>query len=61
MQMCLEYNMLIYPWWSRVEVVLQPTGSEAPPITSIGRLETQADLIKNAHIWRPGEMMSTNK
>ena len=42
--MCLEYNKFIYPRWSRVEVVLRPTGSQAPPITSIGRLEAQADV-----------------
>ena len=43
--MCLEYNMFIYPKWCRVEVVLRPTGSQAPLITSIGRLETQAEVI----------------
>ena len=43
--MCFEYNKSIYPRWFRVAVVLRPTGSQAPPITSIGRLETQAEVI----------------
>ena len=54
-QLCLEYPELIYPRWSRVEVVLRPTGSQAPPITSIGRLETQAEVIYHARrpkAWR---------
>ena len=33
--MPLEYNKFIYPRWSRVEVVLRPTGLQAPAITSI--------------------------
>ena len=40
--MSLDYKKIIYHMLSRVEVVLRPTGSQAPPITTIGRLETQA-------------------
>ena len=43
--MCLEYNKFIYPRWSRVEVALRLTGWQALPITSSGRLETQAEVI----------------
>ena len=46
-QMCRVYNKFIYPRWSRVEVVLQPTGSQAPPITSIGRPKAQAKVIQH--------------
>ena len=42
---CILYDEYISPKWSRVEVVQRPTGSQAPPLTSIGRLETQADMI----------------
>ena len=40
--MSLDNKKFIYHMLSRVEVVLRPTGSQAPPITTIGRLETQA-------------------
>ena len=43
--MCLGNYKLIYPRWSREHVVLRPTGLHAPPITCIGRLETQAEVI----------------
>ena len=53
--MCLEYNKFIYPRWSRVEVVLRLTGWQALPITSSGRIETQAGVILHARrleAWR---------
>ena len=43
--MCLELNEYLVPRWSRVEVVLRPKGSQAPPITCIGRVATQAEVI----------------
>ena len=42
---CVEYNNSPIPGGSRVEVVLRPTGSQAPPSTSIGRFETQEKVI----------------
>ena len=32
---------------SRLEVVLRPTGLQAPPITTIGRLETETQAAVN--------------
>ena len=46
--MCLEYNKFIYPRCSRVEVAPRLTGWQALPITSSGRLETQAEVILHA-------------
>ena len=38
------YANSFIPGGPRVEMVLRPTGSQAPPITSIGRLETRAKV-----------------
>ena len=42
---CILSNKCIYPRCFRVEGVLRPMGSQAPPITYSGRFETQADMI----------------